>query len=215
MLYSTLHSKNTNEDPKTSSIVGSMLLLPDCLFFRILQRACHPTEMPRDCGLITGSEFWPLWFDDTHNARFVEPDVIIHCEHRDIIIEAKHSDTSGQYRDQWVKEIDAYQKIYGKGKDLYFIALGGNEDYSREDVDGIPILKCSWTSLLMAVMSVQSELEQISFRDEHVSQTLRILEFLKTSFAVHGVLYVSPLNASDLNNYTVVPCSSFFENLSL
>ena len=203
MIYSKLHSKDTNEDPKTSSIIGSILLLPDQIIYNIFNKACSPVTMPLNNNMITGFEFWPHWEDDSYNANYVEPDVIIHCDYRDILIEAKYSDTSGQYSEQWKKEITAYHKLYGTTKGLSFIALGGNDNYDFEEIDGIPIMKCSWTSLLMAVLSTRSQFETISFKDEHLSQTLRILKHIEKAFEAHGVYTVTPLCAECLIKHQV------------
>lgn len=208
MIYSTLHSKDTNEDPKTSSIIGELLLLPDLIVYKIFNRACSPNVMPLNNGLITSFDFWPHWFDDSYNSIFVEPDVVIHCEFRDIIIEAKYGETSGQYREQWQKEICAYRKIYGRGKEISFIALGGNDNYKAEEIEGVSILKCSWTSLLMAVLSIRTQLEKLSFHDEHSSQTVRILKHLEKSFEAHGVYSLTPLDAKLLSKYHSVPLDS-------
>lgn len=210
MIFSTLHSKDTNEDPKTSSIIGGLLLLPDQIFYKVVNRACAPNILPANNGSILGYEFWPHWYDDTYNANFVEPDVIIHCEYRDIIIEAKYSETSGQYREQWVKEIEAYKKLYGHKKEVSFLALGGNENYDYEEVDGVSILKCSWTSLFMAVSSIKSQFEKISYSDEHVAQTNRILKFIEKSFEAHQVYSLSTLDDKSLTRY-----HSYSDNLLL
>ena len=210
MIFSTLHSKYTNEDPKTYSIIGGLLLLPDQIFYKVVNRACAPNILPANNGSILGYEFWPQWYDDTYNANFVEPDVIIHCEYRDIIIEAKYSETSGQYREQWVKEIEAYKKLYDHKKEVSFLALGGNENYDYEEVDGVAILKCSWTSLLMAVSSIKSQFEKISYSDEHVAQTNRILKFIEKSFEAHQVYSLSTLDDKSLTRY-----HSYSDNLLL
>lgn len=210
MIFSTLHSKDTNEDPKTSSIIGGLLLLPDQIFYKIVNRACAPNILPINNGSIFSFEFWPHWYDGTYNANFVEPDVIIHCEFRDIIIEAKYSETSGQYREQWVKEIGAYRKRYGCKKEVSFIALGGNENYDSEEVDGVKVLKCSWTSLLMAVSSIKSQFEKISYSDEHVTQTIRILKYIEKSFEAHQVYSLSTLDNNALTRF-----HSYSDNLLL
>lgn len=210
MIFSTLHSKDTNEDPKTSSIIGGLLLLPDQIFYKIVNRACAPNTLPVNNGSILSFEFWPHWYDDTYNANFVEPDVIIHCEYRDIIIEAKYSETSGQYRDQWVKEIVAYKKLYGNKKEVSFIALGGNENYDTEEVEDVTVLKCSWTALLMAAISIKSQFERISYSDEHVAQTIRILKYIEKSFEAHKVYSLSTLDHKALARF-----HSYSDNLLL
>ena len=201
MIYSTLHSKDTNEDPKTSSIIGGLLLLPDQIFYKVVNRACA-NILPLNNGSILSFEFWPhLPADNTSNTNFVEPDVVIHCEYRDIIIEAKYSETNGQYREQWKNEIIAYKNLYGNKKEVTFIALGGNENYDIEEVNGVKVLKCSWTSLLMSVISVKSQLEKISYMDEHIAQTMRIIKFIEKSFEVHQVYSLSILDNIALTRF--------------
>lgn len=214
MFHSTLRSKNTNEDPKTSSIIGTLLLLPETLIYKIFRKACEPHNMPLNNGLIYGYKFWPHWFDDTYNSVYVEPDVIIRCEYRDILIEAKFSDNIGQQnRDQWQKEIEAYRNECEKNKELLFVALGGNSSYSYEEpVNGVTIYKCSWASLLMAAVSVRAELDTIIYRDEHISQTIRIIDLLIMAFAIHGVYSVTPFDAGEINQYNIDDCDYFFEN---
>ena len=210
MIFSTLHSKDTNEDPKTSSIIGGLLLLPDQIFYKVVNRACA-NILPLNNGSILSFEFWPHWpADNTSNTNFVEPDVVIHCEYRDMIIEAKYSETNGQYREQWKNEIIAYKNLYGNKKEVSFIALGGNENYDPEEVDGVKVLKCSWTSLLMAVNSIKSQFEKISYSDEHVTQTLRILKYIEKSFEAHHVYSLSPLD-----NKTLTRFNSYSDNLLL
>lgn len=201
MIYSTLHSKETNEDLKTSSIIGAILLLPELLIYKIFNKACTPCVLPSNNGLITSFEFWPRWYDDSFNVNYVEPDVVVHCEFRDIIIEAKYGDTKGQNREQWQKEICAYKKEYGERKEVSFIAVGGNDNYDVEEIEGITIMKCSWTSLLMTVLSIRSQLEKVSFRDEHNSQIMRILSHIEQAFEAHRVVSLTPLDAISLTTY--------------
>ena len=201
MIFSTLHSKDTNEDPKTSSIIGGLLLLPDQIFYKVMNRACA-NILPLNNGSILSFEFWPhLPADNTSNTNFVEPDVVIHCEYRDMIIEAKYSETNGQYREQWKNEIIAYKNLYGNKKEVSFIALGGNENYDPEEVNGVKVLKCSWTSLLMSVISVKSQLEKISYIDEHIAQTMRIINFIEKSFEAHQVYSLSILDNIALTRF--------------
>lgn len=40
MIHSTYYNKDTNEDPKTSSVFETMLMLPDELFWGVLRAAC-------------------------------------------------------------------------------------------------------------------------------------------------------------------------------
>lgn len=54
MIYSTKHNKNTNEDPKTSSVFENLMLLPDNVFGEILQTAAaNKGILPEDAGLLS------------------------------------------------------------------------------------------------------------------------------------------------------------------
>ena len=54
MIYSTKHNKNTKEDPKTSSVFENLMLLPDNVFWEILQTAAaNKGILPEDAGLLS------------------------------------------------------------------------------------------------------------------------------------------------------------------
>ncbi len=44
MLHSNYHNKDFYEDPKTSSVFETMLMLPGELFWRILRTACFNND---------------------------------------------------------------------------------------------------------------------------------------------------------------------------
>ncbi len=110
----------------------------------------------------------------------------------------------------WVKEIVAYKKLYGNKKEVSFIALGGNENYDTEEVEDVTVLKCSWTALLMAAISIKSQFERISYSDEHVAQTIRILKYIEKSFEAHKVYSLSTLDHKALARF-----HSYSDNLLL
>lgn len=51
MLHSTYHNKDTYEDPKTSSVFETMLMLPHELFWGVLRTACFDID---NLSLVSG-----------------------------------------------------------------------------------------------------------------------------------------------------------------
>ncbi len=188
----------TNEDTKTSSVIGEMLHLPADLFWTLLRRATAFHEpLPESAGEIRFFEFWPQWSaegKDISNTDHVEPDVFIRFCNFDLILEAKKTDnceTQGPI--QWSNEICAYLNEYAEehGK-LYLIALGGNMDLHSSSLNeegrakGHTVYKCSWMSLLEKVHEQLHMLKQLPCQDSHTAQTIRILDDVESSFNQHG-----------------------------
>ena len=216
MLHSTYHHKETNEDPKTSAVFENLMLLPDNVFWHILRQSCFSNDtMPIHSGHLLSYDFWPHWDrTDTDNKIYVEPDLFIRFELFDVIIEAKYSDTGGQYERQWKQEITAYHNEFGNQKPFVFIAVGGNmsilaETLSLKD-ERVCIYKCNWLSLLMTVNKYRNELEAISVPDMNVSATMRLLDNIILAFNINCVYNIDWFNtmaesrpiisASSLNN---------------
>lgn len=216
MLHSTYHHKETNEDPKTSAVFENLMLLPDNVFWHILRQSCFSNDMmPIHSGHLLSYDFWPHWDrTDTDNKIYVEPDLFIRFELFNVIIEAKYSDTGGQYERQWKQEITAYHNEFGNQKPFVFIAVGGNmsilaESLSLKD-ERVCIYKCNWLSLLMTVNKYRNELEAISVPDMNVSATMRLLDNIILAFNINGVYNIDWFNtmaesrpiisASSLNN---------------
>lgn len=192
MLHSTYHNKDTYEDPKTSSVFETMLMLPDELFWGVLRTACFDNDnLPLVSGQIEDYEFWPHWDPTgTNNATYVEPDVLIRFQSFDLIIEAKYSDRSGQYCDQWENEIIAYKNEYDSDKPVFFIAVGGNAEKASEQVvfvKDVIVNKCTWLSLLIQVTKLRDEYEALLMKSNNQSSVIRILNFIELAFNIHGV----------------------------
>ena len=82
MIYSLLHKHDldiTHEDTITSTIIGTLLHLPDQLLWKILREACHTgSVLPKNPGELRAYEFWPKWDAyGTLNTNYVEPDVFL------------------------------------------------------------------------------------------------------------------------------------------
>lgn len=200
MIHSTYYHKDTHEDPKTSTVFESMLMLPDELFWKILRRACFNNDnLPLVAGKIESYEFWPHWDPTkTTNSNLVEPDLFIRFQLFDVIIEAKYSDGGGQYFQQWKNEIQAYNNEYGdENKLVYFVAVGGNADKHTESVKltrDVTVNKCTWLSLLIQVAQYREELCGLSFRTDENSSLLRILELIELGFNIHRVYNIHWFN---------------------
>lgn len=196
MLHSTYHNKDTYEDPKTSSVFETMLMLPDDLFWGVL-RAAHldndndNDNLPKVAGSIEDYQFWPHWDPtETTNNTFVEPDVFIRFQSFDLIIEAKYGERSGQYSQQWENEIIAYRNEFGDDKPVYFIAVGGNAEKASEKVsiaEDVMVNKSTWLSLLIEITKLRDGYAELPMVDNHVSSVIRLLNLIELAFNIHGV----------------------------
>ena len=198
MIYSTQHHKNTNEDPKTSVVFENLMLLPDNVFWGILKAAAsNKGILPDDAGLMSDDfYFWPKWNPnakyDTGNSSFVEPDVFFRFDHIDVIVEAKYSDSGGQYRGEWEREFKAYlNEFEDDKKDVVLLAVGGNPTFEREPEIKVgkrscPIVKYSWVSLLKAVLDYEKQ-ELSSIEDEKQSSMKRIIRNVESGFQNLGI----------------------------
>ncbi len=216
MIYSTQHHKNTNEDPKTSVVFENLMLLPDNIFWNILRTATENKNiLPETVGLMDGGfEFWPKWNSkskyDTGNSNYVEPDVFFRFEEIDVIVEAKYSDNSGQYREEWEREFKAYLNEYeGDGKKVVLLAVGGNSTFEKEEdikVDKYrcPIVKYSWVSILNAALMLEdAPIENIDAAT--VSSIKRIVKNIEQGCYNLGIhKYKKKVEISGLSNLFVL-----------
>lgn len=160
-----------SEDAKTSSIIGTLSLLPAQQFWTIIRRACsNANGLPESVTELQHIEFWPQWKLDDR----VEPDVFVRFKEFDLIIELKRNDANQQYMDQWKREIDAYRLRYKDShKDVYLVAISGRTE-ERHSL----VFQCSWSNLLT---SVETECDNI----ESHSHIARILKTAITAFHIH------------------------------
>lgn len=192
MYHSLYHRKDTNEDPKTSAVFETLLMLPDEVVWHIIRNACFDnSNLPDFSGHIESCQFWPHWDPtNTTNTNFVEPDVFIRFQGFDLIIEAKYGEVGGQYHQQWKNEIIAYRNEYGKNKNVHFIAVGGNADKNNDSINlnkGITINKCSWLSLLIQVTKFKEDFLAATFKSTYNSYIQRQLDLIELAFNLNGV----------------------------
>ena len=193
MLQARYKNKSQSEDLKTSSILGSLLLLPDDLLWELLVKSCcgGTEKLPDVAGVLDSFEFWPRWnADNTTNLKYVEPDLFLRFSNFDVIVEVKQFDGNGQYYEQWENEICSYFNEYGSVKDVYFIALGGNGNKKPSIVRSVPVYRCSWLSLLASVSGCLDRLDRIDDADCHTSSCRRILGNVMLSFKLNGMFYL-------------------------
>ena len=201
MLHSTYYNKNTYEDPKTSAVFENLVLLPDNVFWHILKTSCYENaDLPSNIGQLLNYEFWAHWDSTgTTNSLLVEPDLFLQFEEADVIIEAKYSDTAGQYEEQWRNEIIAYRNEYKKSKkNIIFIAIGGNSTISSEKIlvqDSYQnIYKCTWHQVLITTNKYLNQLEEITFTDYNLSATKRLLNHIILAFNINHVYNIEWFN---------------------
>lgn len=182
MIYSLLHKHDldiTHEDTITSTIIGTLLHLPDQLLWKILREACHTgSVLPKNPGELRAYEFWPKWDAyGTLNTNYVEPDVFLRFSEVDLIIEAKRSDDGGQYHEEWERELVGYENEYGSSKvPVILISIGGNGSNTTSETlrinrHGRTVVKCSWVGLYEALAAEQ---EKLSGSNRRVVESLMI-----------------------------------------
>ena len=182
MIYSLLHKHDldiTHEDTITSTIIGTLLHLPDQLLWKILREACHTgSVLPKNPGELRAYEFWPKWDAyGTLNTNYVEPDVFLRFSEVDLIIEAKRSDDGGQYREEWERELVGYENEYGSSKvPVILISIGGNGSNTTSETlrinrHGRTVVKCSWVGLYEALAAEQ---EKLSGSNRRVVESLML-----------------------------------------
>lgn len=193
MLFSYLHNKNTNEDPKTSTVIGQLLMLPDDALWQILHQSCNGNEhLQKSCGKLINYDFWPHWkaTDDIINTNYVEPDAYLHFELLDVIIEAKYSNYGGQYSEQWGNEVVAYFNKYKYDNPVVLLSIGGitSNEVTKVVVDGhdVKVFPCTWLSIRHAVDDYLNALPQDTSSINGLSPQRRILETLIRYFDYVG-----------------------------
>lgn len=182
MIHSLLHKHDldiSHEDTITSTIIGTLLHLPDQLLWKILREACHAGSMlPKNPGELRAYEFWPKWDAyGTKNTNYVEPDVFLRFSEVDLIIEAKRSDDGGQYREEWERELVGYENQFVSSKNpVVLISIGGNGSNTTSETlringHGRTVVKCSWVGLYEALAAEQ---EKLSGSNRRVVESLML-----------------------------------------
>ncbi|GFK93208.1 hypothetical protein NNJEOMEG_01039 [Fundidesulfovibrio magnetotacticus] len=111
------------EDILTATVFERLGYLPDDVFADFLDRLLgldHPA------GTLNEAEFWPMW---STGQRGVEPDVVLDCTERDILVEAKRRDgVPQQMAEQLARELTAGWNEGRLRPDTVLLAVGGHAD---------------------------------------------------------------------------------------
>jgi hypothetical protein len=191
-----------SEDSLTSTIFERLFYLSNETFWKILT-ACLPNNVLTSSP-IDSFEFWPHWSaEDSDNQHFVEPDVFIRTKDSDFIIEAKKKG-SEQSVQQWKNEIKSYRTSFPENRPCILIAIEGSERVTDSEVDGVPVFKTNWQTILDSVSNVLRDIELES--NAAIGET-QILRDLINGFGVHG--YVTCSWFADMN-----PIQIHSENIS-
>ena len=168
MIYGLVEKKNfspESEDFITSTVFGLLLTLPDDILILILKNLSifHPLTKIESCQKLLAYSFWPSWdASGTSNQNRVEPDVYLHLDAMDIIIEVKKGDLGGQWLGQWKNELKAFFNIQGhSSRPVALFTLGGNlkgpeDNYISLDDHTVPVIKLSWIRFRKVIDDVLS-----------------------------------------------------------
>lgn len=120
------------EDLLTASVFERLAYLPDDAFKEVMGDLLGKENAP---GALEAMTFWPSWYEGEGDQRSrVEPDVVLQCKERIVIVEAKRYDgCQQQYADQLVRELRA-----AKDKEFarpVLLAVGGMRSNGKEEVD--------------------------------------------------------------------------------
>lgn len=117
------------EDLLTASVFERLAYLPDEVFKDVMSRLLGEKNVP---GALQEITFWPSW--ESFNGRRVEPDVVLKCAGRVVIVEAKRYDgVEQQYADQLVNELSAANKK--RIVQPILLAVGGMWSDEKEEAD--------------------------------------------------------------------------------
>lgn len=189
--YSKINtSQNFNEDFKTYSTLGVLQYLQAQLFWNILKASVIDNHnLPNVTGEILQIDFWPKWFNiqnirNIYNSKYIEPDMFIRFERFDCIVEVKKTDRVGQYTDQWESQTLAYRNEYPEGKQLVYIALGGNSRLNASTHEKFKhVYKSTWQGLLREIVKALKERVSLIYKTEIINQEIRVLQSVVEAFA--------------------------------
>ncbi|MCK8047167.1 hypothetical protein MSG37_19965 [Shewanella sp. 1CM18E] len=198
------------EDLLTSTIFERFAYLSACLQNYLLNQCFANSHgaTPVSFGEFEGITYWPR-FTHEHGAgsNQVEPDLIIHFDQCNIIVEVKPPAGGDQYFGQWKKEIESFLQVEeNRGKPLYFLAVGrvhvsGVEQWKAQLFEDFSLLNSigtiSWQDIVNQLIELQlQDGERVCIRDKRV-----IADMLK-ALGLYG-LKISEFKWEDLLNNTL------------
>lgn len=202
------HLFKAREDLLTSTIFERFAYLSDEVQHTLLQHwfKQHHGTIPASFGEFIDITYWQRFaHEHDKGSNQVEPDLILHFELCNIIVEVKPPAGGNQYFWQWFKEIESFlQAEEDSHKPLYFLAIGriGQVDAElwasrllpkQKQLKGVAALKWdSVTAQLVVLMSEQAECA-LSKQDS------RIIQDMLDGLSLYGQ-QISPFKWSELTN---------------
>ena len=219
MLNAVLHGKagRVNVDGGTDSISWSELyqqredLLSAAFFSRftylsgLLQHKLLKSWLGTgDFTSFKGIDFWPRYdLPENDHRNFVEPDILLHFEECDVLIEVKPPLGGNQYYEQWRLEIEGYfAQDEDQVQDLYFLAIGrvgGVLDTLDEAAirhDHAQYQKAS----VMEWKPIAVQLHKLSLSGDLDAQDSRVVDDMLKALALYDV-QARELKWEDLQSY--------------
>ena len=200
-----------NEDFKTYSTLGVLQYLPAKFFWSLLRGAVIDNQkLPAISGEIAKIDFWPKWYKIQKikvvaNSSYIEPDVFIRFDNFDCIVEVKKTDSSGQHTDQWESQTQAYRNEFPEGKELIYIALGGNTKLDASSHEKFRhVYKATWHRLLREIDKAIQERESLGYKTQTTNQEIRILQSAIEAFECYNEYVVELLETMDNYHQSII-----------
>ena len=204
------------EDLLTSTVFERFAYLADAVQQSMLQHwfKGHYGNIPLDFGELVHISYWPRFIHEHDNGtNQVEPDLILHFEQRNIIVEVKPPNGGNQNFEQWNKEIESFlQAEDNNQRPLYFLAIGRIEPsdalhWANQLIPKFDQLKgvgfINWDAVTSQLVSLVSDEVQFDL----CKQYQRIIQDILEGLSLYGQ-YISPFKWSELT-------PSIFPKLSL
>lgn len=163
-----------NEDLLTSTVFERLAYLPPSLFLKIIGEAFKYDFSPWFDVDLVFQNFWPKLASIDETRSYVEPDIWIRFKDNhtkkliDLIIEVKPTDGFGQNAQQWIGQVESYNKYFTTedcdleaADKMLYCALGGLRNLIAvknkflEHLENAPLNcslgYCGWAKLLRII----------------------------------------------------------------
>jgi hypothetical protein len=196
------------EDSLTSSVFGLLKLLPNELFWRIVNESIYHHNPFNGAYMINEYSFWPRW--KNREQETVEPDLFIRTMDFDLIIEAKRGDDDQQREEQWVRELSAYfdeieAQIQPQTRTVHLLAVGGiKRERPQPIIIGnykVHIYTMRWTILLNTILRIRKKLNSNKGLLSSIDSCILILNDIVDYFSIHGFNAGCSLEDQDFESY--------------
>lgn len=206
------------EDLLTSTVFERFSYLSDSVQNHLIQ---HWFSESRGIALAKLGEFesisyWPR-FEHQHErgTNQVEPDLIIHFTHCNILVEVKPPEGGDQNFGQWHKEIDSFlQADIDPDKPFYFLAIGRNKKQQANTWTDKLLLKFNqlkgmavieWCEVTEQIIDLIAD-QNLTGKESLNKQDRHILADILAGLSLYG-LQITPFKWSQLKANVLPPLS--------